>query len=239
MRRTAKALLANASRRSRERSVDVSYRDRYPEDRRRGYAESRYSGGYADDRYDGGYQNGGYAESRFRDRRGREHYDNGRYAPQSRYNEYDYPMYRGDDGMRQIGFRMDDGRQMQGNPYVGDELRGRSERMMGHASGYGGGKLDKRTAEEWARQMQNADGTTGAHWTMENTEQVMKQYNITCDPAEFFAAMNMMYSDYCEVFKKFGVNKLDFYAEMAKAFLDDDDAVKDKIGAYYEYVVKH
>ncbi len=56
---------------------------------------------------------------------------------------------------------------------------------------------------------------------------------------EFFVAMNMMYSDYCKVFRKFGVgDKVDFYACMAKAFLDDKDAHTDKLARYYEYVVK-
>lgn len=99
--------------------------------------------------------------------------------------------------------------------------------------------MDKHTAKEWAEHMKNADGTTGAHWTMEQTDQVMKQYGIQCEPAEFFAVMNMMYSDYCEVLKKFGVNKMDFYAEMAKAFICDEDAQPDKTERYYEYIAKH
>ena len=50
---------------------------------------------------------------------------------------------------------------------------------------------------------------------------------------------NMMYSDYCEVAKKINANNMDFFAEMAKAFLKDKDAgAQDKLAAYYEYVVK-
>lgn len=204
--------------------------------------------GYADYRYDD------YPESRFRDRRGREHYDNGRYAPQSRYVPpvYDYPMYNypmyEEREMQPIGFRFDDyntrGRgdyvRGHGAGYVGDELRGERERMMGHAGGYGGVMpMDKHTAKEWAEHMKNADDTTGAHWTMEQTEQVMRQYGIQCEPAEFYAVMNMMYSDYCEVFKKFGVNKMDFYAEISKAFICDEDAQPDKTARYYDYIAKH
>lgn len=204
---------------------------------------------YPENRYDGDYP-----ESRFRDRRGREHYDNGRYAPQSRYVPpvYDYPMYNypmyEEREMQPIGFRFDDyntrsrGDYVRGHGagYVGDELHGEHERMMGHAGGYGGVMpMDKHTAKEWVEHMKNADGTTGAHWTMEQTEQVMRQYGIQCDPAEFFAVMNMMYSDYCEVFKKFGVNKMDFYAEMSKAFICDEDAQPDKTARYYDYIAKH
>ena len=217
-----------------------------------------------------------YVEDKFRDRRGRERYDDGRFAPRSemmepydrgyrRYSDgrfaprseydmqdrygvqdryippvYHYPMYREDYDMQPIGFRDRDYGSMHETPYVGDSLRGSSERMMGHAQMMRGvGKMDRQTAEDWTRRMKNEDGTTGAHWTMEQAEQVMRQHGIQCEPAEFYAALNMLYSDFCEVFKKHGVNKIDFYADMAKAWLDDKDAVSDKLSAYYEYVVKH
>ena len=208
-----------------------------------------------------------YVEDKFRDRRGREHYDDGRFAPRSemmepydrgyrRYSDgrfaprsrypggyippvYHYPMYREDYDMQPIGFR-DDRMDMHGGSYVGDELHGGNGRMMGHAQMMRGvGKMDRQTAEDWTRRMKNEDGTTGAHWTMEQAEQVMRQHGIQCEPAEFYAALNMLYSDFCEIFKKHGVNKIDFYADMAKAWLDDKDAVSDKLSAYYEYVVKH
>lgn len=208
-----------------------------------------------------------YVEDKFRDRRGREHYDDGRFSPRSemmepydrgyrRYSDgrfaprsrypggyippvYHYPMYKEDDYMQPIGFR-DDRMDMHGGSYVGDELHGGNGRMMGHAQMMRGvGKMDRQTAEDWTRRMKNEDGTTGAHWTMEQAEQVMRQHGIQCEPAEFYAALNMLYSDFCEIFKKHGVNKIDFYADMAKAWLDDKDAVSDKLSAYYEYVVKH
>ena len=49
-----------------------------------------------------------------------------------------------------------------------------------------------------------------------------------------------MYSDYSKVFKKYGVgDKLDFYVDMAKAFIEDKDAQPGKLRRYYTYVVKH
>ena len=45
--------------------------------------------------------------------------------------------------------------------------------------------------------------------------------------------MNMMYSDYCRVAEKVGASSLDFYAYMAKAFLDDRDAAPNKLARYY------
>lgn len=100
------------------------------------------------------------------------------------------------------------------------------------------GKLTAPKAEEITRKMVNEDGSKGAHWTMEQTKQVMEQRGIQCDPVEFYVAMNMMYSDYYPVAKKLNVNSVEFYADMAKAFLDDKDAGKDKLSKYFAYVVK-
>ena len=93
-------------------------------------------------------------------------------------------------------------------------------------------------AQEWVGKMENEDGTHGAHWTIDQVKQVIAQKKLDCDPVQMWAAMNMVYSDYCKVAKKHGVGgNLDFYVDMAKAFLDDKDAGPSKISAYYEYVV--
>lgn len=110
------------------------------------------------------------------------------------------------------------------------------QRKLGFAVGHE--KLDKRVAEEWTRHMRNEDGTTGPHWNMEQAKQIMQQNNIECDPAEFYAALNMMYSDYCKVAKEFNVNESAYYAKLAKAFLEDKDAGDGKLLRYYECVVK-
>ena len=93
--------------------------------------------------------------------------------------------------------------------------------------------LTKEQAVRWVAAMENADGTYGGHWTMDQTEQVRKQKNIDCDPVAFYAAVNMVYSDYCKVAEKFNVSSADFCACMAKAFLDDKDAKPDKLARYY------
>ena len=99
-------------------------------------------------------------------------------------------------------------------------------------------KLDKTHIRTWVENMENADGTTGPHWTMEQTTQVMKSRGINVDPEKFWCTMNMVYSDYVGVASKLGVNNVDFYSEMALAFLHDKDAVPDKLAAYYTHVVK-
>lgn len=232
-------------------------------------------------------------EDRFRDRRGREHYDNGRYAPRNYYGRYEpkkdtgYPVDRpveswdsypdktrnpyypdprfmsyagGPEGperetqpikMKKIGFSVDGEmehypeeiphgyRAIAEYPKMNEMKHRKGSYMAGHGAGEAVPPMDKETAEAWTQHMQNEDGSTGPHWTMEQTKQVQSQKGIDCDPVEFWAAMNMVYSDYCKVAKKLNVNNADFYAGMAEAFLDDKDAQPDKLARYYEYVVKH
>lgn len=124
-------------------------------------------------------------------------------------------------------------RMQEGNHMKGPSMRG------GGAMSQATPKFNKRMAEEWTGKMQNEDGSKGPHWSMDQVEQIMKQKNVRCDPAEFYAILNAMYSDYSEVAQKHGVHKQDFYLDMAKAFLMDKDSVKDKAAAYYMYIVKH
>lgn len=102
---------------------------------------------------------------------------------------------------------------------------------------------DKPLTEEqisvWVGNMKNADGTTGPRWSMEKTEEARKQRGIQCDPLEFYAAVNMIYSDYVKVAEMANCSNMDFYAYMAKAFLDDKDAQPDKLERYYRYIAEH
>lgn len=100
------------------------------------------------------------------------------------------------------------------------------------------GRLTREDAEEWTRHMKNADGSRGEHWSYEQTEQVRKQHGFDCNPTAFYAAMNMAYSDYYNTAKEFGLNNADFYANIACDFLDDEDAVSNKIAVYRECIAK-
>lgn len=161
-------------------------------------------------------------------------YSNGRFAPRSsaEWPEYDDMPTSANRDMRPIGFR--DG----STSYVGDETRG-TEKRMGYARGEGA-RLNRQTAEKWVRGMKNADGSTGEHWSMEQTSAIMERHGLRCNPVKFWVAMNAVYSDLSEVAEKHGVGNEEFYADMAKSFwLCDRDAVEDKLGAYYENVVRH
>lgn len=261
--------------------------NRYSDDRGREHYDN---GRYAPMRNEYGSQvnNGGYGvENRFRDRDGREHYDNGRYAAQSRmygnasgaynydanmngsqkaYSRYDAQSnyarmgnsqsqsnwQGGEPNMNMIGFRIDGEADMQPKneydpkreSYIsfprGDEMSNRGGKMeKGLGRSEEAPEITKEIAEKWVKSMQNSDGSTGEHWTLEQTDQLMKSRGYKCNPAEFFLVLNMLYSDYYEVFHKYGVETPDFYAEMAKAWIDDPDAKENKTAEYFCHVVEH
>lgn len=104
-------------------------------------------------------------------------------------------------------------------------------------------EFDRETAMQWAKRMQNADSSTGPHWTMEQTTAVAESMGIQEPVIPRWAwgvAMNMMYSDYYPVAVEFGLNRPEFYGALAKAFLLDKDGPgpERKLMKYYEHVVK-
>lgn len=117
---------------------------------------------------------------------------------------------------------------------LGDDHFRESAKMMEFTEG---------DAKEWTANMQNADGTTGPHWTMEQTTAVAESMGIQAPVVPRWAwgvAMNMMYSDYYPVAVEFGLNRPEFYAALAKAFLLDKDGPgpEQKLMAYYEHIAR-
>lgn len=117
---------------------------------------------------------------------------------------------------------------------LGDDHFRESTKMMEFTEG---------DAKEWTANMQNADGTTGPHWTMDQTSAVADASGIPHDIPRWAwgVAMNMMYSDYYDVARKFGVNVPEFYAELARAFLMDKDGPEPtkKLMEYYEHIARN
>lgn len=105
-------------------------------------------------------------------------------------------------------------------------------------------KLTSKDIEKWKKEMHNADGTKGEHYTKEQVEQVAKNIGLNLDKygkEEFCLAMNMLYSDYCQTALKFGINRPEFFADLAKSFLDDKDfdgEGKEKLALYYKCIVE-
>ena len=113
------------------------------------------------------------------------------------------------------------------------------EEQQKRKSASASGSMSFETAKEWTKHMQNEDGTSGPHWSVEQAKQIMAQRNLSLNPAEFYAALNMIYSDFSPVAKKHGLGgSMDFYVDMAKAFLSDKDAAPNKLSNYYNHIVK-
>lgn len=89
-------------------------------------------------------------------------------------------------------------------------------------------------AREWAKQMNPAP-----RWSLGETTAVMSQYNYRHRPFVFWIVMNLLYSDYGKIFLKHNIDKPEIWADMANAFIEDQDAADDKVGRYWRDIVKH
>lgn len=167
-------------------------------------------------------------------------YDNLREMPR-RYNYDDDPdMARMGGGYENTYSRRNMPRRM-----MAEQQRGKSKNTywMGDARSAGGDKLTRKEAETWVRNMQNEDPNSpkGGMWSFEDAKRIAKEHGLNTEGQEmvdFYAALNMMYSDYCKVAKEHHVDTEDFFADMAAAFLFDRDAQSpsEKLAAYYRAI---
>ena len=97
-------------------------------------------------------------------------------------------------------------------------------------------QLTEEVATAWVEDLENTDPEhpKGPKWNREAVKPLAIKHGFTTTEKqlEFWAVMNMMYSDYAETAKKHGVSTLDFYADMAKSWMRDKDAVEHKTAAY-------
>lgn len=131
-----------------------------------------------------------------------------------------------------------------GSRYYG----GRGDRAGGDYGEYDYGeemKLSKRDMMAWKEKMENADGSYGEHFTIQQIKQAVQSLGMQMNKyseKELCLAANMLYSDYCEVLRPFIPREKEsvVYVNMARAFLDDPDASVqggEKLAAYYYAIV--
>ncbi len=95
------------------------------------------------------------------------------------------------------------------------------------------------TAEEAMKWAESMEG--GAHFKKEEVKQVAQQMGISVNGdkfAEFYAVINALYSDYSKVMKTYGLDDVQLYAKLAKAWIHDKDAVENKSAVYYRFIVE-
>lgn len=88
--------------------------------------------------------------------------------------------------------------------------------------------------------MVNADGTRGGRWTIDDVCSLAQKrgFSTQMEQVEFWAVMCMMAADYGEVMKHYGMNSPELYADLARAWMNDPDAVEDKTREYLLHVVQ-
>lgn len=94
------------------------------------------------------------------------------------------------------------------------------------------GHLGEHLARHWVSKMKNKDGSCGEHWSWDQVGTVMRERNIKHDHSDFYATLNMVYSD--DYNSKFDIIT---YVDLARSWLEDEDVGDDKLLKYYFFVV--
>lgn len=82
--------------------------------------------------------------------------------------------------------------------------------------------------------MVNEDGSVGQHWSLDQTTQLLNQYNYKFNKYDWCYTMNMIYSDYYGVVD----NDTTTYVRISEKFLCDKDAPDGKAYIYYRSMTK-
>lgn len=213
---------------------------RYRSERTRRRDRGEYNEPYRDNEYNAYERNDGHYHREYDEYPYEEVRGNFEYSRQP-YDDYgDMRDYRNRSRMRREYDNYDE-------DYRGRARNSRGQFVSsGHNNDYGDDeeiKLSKKDIKEWERDLENEDGTRGAHWDKQQIEEVAKRMGINSE--EFgenilWIVTNAMYSDYCGVAKKFGIDRPEYYVELAKAFLKDKDFDGDpeeKAMLYYKCIV--
>lgn len=106
-------------------------------------------------------------------------------------------------------------------------------------------KLTREAAQKWVDGMEYYDDTgkkhQGGKWSMTEVKPFAGKMGVPIEGEEFYefyAMMNAMYADYMAVARKYGVTSPEYYAAMAKAWIDDPDAKEGKTMLYYNCIVE-
>ena len=101
-------------------------------------------------------------------------------------------------------------------------------KLMGMAYNY---KFDNDMAKEIVNNMR----PLGEYWNIDTTNKVKNDYRLNTDDCEFYIVMNSLVNDYGNIINK---DDVEMYVKMANAFINDDDASKDKVWKYFTIIPK-
>lgn len=103
-------------------------------------------------------------------------------------------------------------------------------------------KMNEQMAVDWAANMDYTTGEHGPKWKPNEVKPFADKLGFSYGTEKFwcfYAIMNAMYADYGKTMKKHGCEEPEVFAELAKDFIDDDDAVKNKTMIYYNFIAEH
>ena len=89
--------------------------------------------------------------------------------------------------------------------------------------------------EEMASEIVEKMCPLGEYWDLATTSSLKNDYGIVTDDYSFYIVMNSLANDYGSVIDK---DDTDTYVKMANSFINDDDAVKDKVWKYFTTIPK-
>lgn len=101
-------------------------------------------------------------------------------------------------------------------------------------------RMTKEKAEKWIKSMKTPEGKPLQHIPYSEAQRLAPAYGFDGEEKalEFWVVINMAKSDNQDVGKKFANDAVDFYAALARDWLNDKDAVEDKLQMYKKYIVK-
>lgn len=101
-------------------------------------------------------------------------------------------------------------------------------KLMGMAYDY---KLD----EDMAYEIVNNMKPLGEYWDYDTTSKVKRDYGVNTTDCDFYVVMNSLVNDYSKIIDK---EDVETYVKMANAFINDEDAKKDKVWIYFTKITK-
>lgn len=75
----------------------------------------------------------------------------------------------------------------------------------------------------------------GEHYSIERAKEITSEYNLKHSVSDVYLVLNSIYNDYCSIY---GEDNDENYIKMTKAWLDDKDAIDDKVYVYFMNIPK-
>ncbi|MGN1230050.1 MAG: hypothetical protein ACI4T5_10425 [Prevotella sp.] len=91
-------------------------------------------------------------------------------------------------------------------------------------------RIPREEAERIVRNMR----PKGQYWSYQQVKDFGKDHGVTDDWVNWYLVMNMVYNDYCDTAKTYGLqDDVEFFFSLARDFIEDPDAKPLKVEKYF------